>query len=348
MRIHGEFTGGNIQILKQEGTDIYLDNQLRDTQGDWFYWAFCVEGGEGMTLTFHFPQTRVGYYGPAISHDLKEWHWLGEADGESFTYTFSPSEGRVYFAHNMLYHPDRFTAFAAEKGLTIDTLCESQKGRMVPCLHLGDGDISIILTSRHHACESTGDYVLEGVLSQLLATPIPNTRIFCVPFVDYDGVVDGDQGKGRYPYDHNRDYNKEVPPIYPTTAAIMAYAEEYGCHFGFDFHSPWHKGEQNDQVFIVQNSFEKLDWLNAFGCLFEEESVDGVRYYHANDYPFQKEWNQAGPIFAHYMSARKENHIAFSLETAYFGLADNQISQEGLVALGRNFAKALKRYIETM
>ncbi len=347
MRIHGDFIGGNIRVVKEEGNHIYLNNELRDTQIDWFYWAFCVEGAEGETYTFHFPPIRLGYYGPAVSHDLKEWHWLGEVDGDSFTYTFGHEEHKVYFAHDMLYHPERFLSFAHAQGVEVEELCKSQKGRAVPCVKIGDGEISIILTARHHACESTGSYVLEGVLTELLAHPIPNTRIFCVPFVDYDGVVDGDQGKSRYPHDHNRDYNREVPPIYPTTAAIMAYAGERGCHYGFDFHSPWHWGTPDDMCFIVQNSFEKLEALNAFGVMLEEESKDGFRYFHKYDYPFQKEWNQAGPTFAHYMKALPENVVAFTLETAYFGTPDNQVSQDGLVTLGRNFARALKRFIES-
>ena len=80
----------------------------------------------------------------------------------------------------------------------------------------------MILTSRHHACESTGSYVLEGVLDGLLQHPMENLQVICVPFVDYDGVVDGDQGKYRLPRDHECDYGRDVPPIYPETAAIRA------------------------------------------------------------------------------------------------------------------------------
>jgi hypothetical protein len=348
MRIHGDFVGGNIRVLREDGEHIYLNNELRDTQGDWFYWAFCVEGAEGKTITFHFPPIRLGYYGPAVSHDLKTWHWLRDEQMkiDSFTYTFGADEERVYFAHNMLYHPERFLDFAKSEGLQVEEFCKSQKGRSLPCVRMGDGEISIILTARHHACEGTGSYVLEGVLDELLRNPIPNTHILCVPFVDYDGVVDGDQGKGRAPYDHNRDYRKEEPQIYHAVREIMAYAEEYGCHYGFDFHSPWHWGTPDDMCFIVQNSFEKLDELNAFGIMLEEESQDGFRYFHEYDFPFGQAWNKRGPCFSHFMNARPENRLAFSLETSYFGTPDNQVTQEGLVTLGRNFARALTRYIE--
>lgn len=67
------------------------------------------------------------------------------------------------------------------------------------------------MTARHHACESTGNYVLEGVLEELIKSLPNNLSVMCVPFVDYDGVVNGDQGKNRFQHDHNRDYDKNVP-----------------------------------------------------------------------------------------------------------------------------------------
>ena len=39
--------------LKQTEKDVYLENQLRDTDKDWFYRAFCVENAAGKEITFH-------------------------------------------------------------------------------------------------------------------------------------------------------------------------------------------------------------------------------------------------------------------------------------------------------
>lgn len=345
MTIHKNFIGGNIKVVKQEKGDVYVENELRDTDHDWFYWAFCVEGAEGKEITFHFDKLRIGYFGPAVSHDLKTWKWLNQKDGESFTYTFQKGENKVYFAHSMLYHPDRFFAFCKRNGLQTEELCLSSKGRSVPCLTLGSGKKKIFLTARHHACESTGNYVLEGVLESLLKNPIPDTTVFCVPFTDYDGVIDGDQGKDRAPHDHNRDYIDES--IYPTVKKIKEYAGEEGCLYAFDFHSPWHYGGINDVEFIVQNNFDKLDKLNAFGEFFEKEITEtSFRYFHKNDLPFMVDWNQPSPNCGAYMTHKKGNEIAFSLETPYFGTQDNQVTQDNLVELGRCFWKALIKYEE--
>ena len=343
MKIHNDFTGGNILVKSIDRNVITLENELRDTL-DWFYWAFCIEGAEGQELTFNMQSTRLGYWGPAVSHDLKSWQWLDSSDENSFTYRFDEDEPRVYFAHHMLYHPDRFYGFLAEHDIRADELCKSRKGRSVPCVTLGEGEKSIILTARHHACESAGSYVLEGVLRELIDDPIPNIRVFCVPFVDYDGVLDGDQGKGRIPHDHNRDYIDT--PIYPEVAEIIKHADLYGCHLGFDFHSPWHTGGENDNIFIVRNRIDKQEQFDRFADFLQKElTAASISYTKENDHPPMTGWNQPSTNFGCTMNGREECDLAFTLETAYFGTESNKISTDMLITLGRCFAKALKSYI---
>lgn len=345
MLIHKDFTGGNVTVKSIEGDVIYIENELRDTVEDWFYWAFCVEGAQGKTLTFKMQPNRLGDFGPAVSHDLKSWRWLDRVDGDSFSYTFGENESKVYFAHDMLYHPQRFFDFAQSKGLQINTLCTSRKGRSTPCVIVGNGDLSIILTARHHACESTGNYVLEGVLEELAQKPIPDCTVFCVPFVDYDGVIEGDQGKSRAPFDQNRDYGANEESIYAETAAIRRYADEKGCHLAFDFHSPWHKGGRNDHVFIVQNALEKLDRFNLFGSILQDQvSADSLDYKKEKDIAPFEEWNKPSAQFAINMTARPQCDLAFTLETTYFGTPHNKVSQDKLIELGRCFARAIKVY----
>jgi hypothetical protein len=60
MNIHSNFFGGNITVTKQNEHEVYLENQLRDSTVDWFYWAFCVEGAEGEKITSNFQNDRLG------------------------------------------------------------------------------------------------------------------------------------------------------------------------------------------------------------------------------------------------------------------------------------------------
>ena len=345
MKIHSHFTGGNIVVDRMENDTVYLERDLRDTEGDWFYWAFCVEGAAGRTLTFTFPSKhRVGRFGAAVSHDLADWHWSESGSGNTFTYTFAEGENKVYFAHNMLYLPARFDTFCTRMGLAQEVFCRSVKGRDLPAVRFGTGDKRILLTARHHACEATGSYVLEGVTETLIDLLPAAYSVLIVPFVDYDGVVDGDQGKNRRPHDHNRDYIDDT--LYPEVRAIRSLVENYGCHFCTDFHSPGHLGKQNDTIFVVRNMTEKLDRFERFSDLLAAEiTPNAMDYKKENDYPPCTSWNQPSPNCAYMMNCRPDCDLSFSLESAYFGTPENKISQERLIALGHCFAKAMKAYL---
>lgn len=346
MYIHQNFTGGNIRVEKTDGNEVFLNNELRDSENDWFYWAFCVENAAGKTLTFHFPKDRIGYFGPAVSHNLESWKWLESGnDNDMFTYTFGVDEDKVYFAHSMLYHPKRFYSFAKDNNIEVLKLCKSEKGRDVPYITFGNGKRIILLTARHHSCESSGSYVLQGVLEELKKNQIPESKVICIPFVDFDGVVDGDQGKGRVPYDHNRDYVQNQPAIYSAVREIRNIAEK-GIAYGFDFHSPWHLGKQNDTALIVQKRINKLEEYRRFGKIFEDSvSANAFKYYQKNDFPPNVEWNSpSSPCFACYMLDKANAELAFTLETPYFGTKENRYTEEGAIELGRCFARALNKY----
>ena len=347
MKIISDFFGGNIRTLSIENDTVHLDVDMRDSSGDWFYWAFAVEGAAGRTLHFVFPKNRVGYYGPAVSHDLSSWEWLGCKDGEDeFSYTFGKDEGRVYFAHHILYPEHRIDTLCEEYGLQRGVLCKGRCGSDVPLLSFGSGSNVILLTARHHACESTGSYVLEGVIRGLCENGIKDISVFAVPFVDYDGYKNGDQGKNRRPYDHNRDYDSEIPSIYPETEAIKRLAKENDIRFAFDFHSPWHKGGGNDVVMIIQKA--SVDRLKRFGRLLEESlTEDALRYETKNDLAPGVDWNNPdSPTFAKYMMATAQAEMAFTLETAYFGEPNNVVSAKKCIELGKSFADAIKKYME--
>ena len=237
--------------------------------------------------------------------------------------------------------------FAKRRKLEVSELCKSKKGRSVPCLNLGNGEKSIILTARHHACESTGNYVLEGVLEELTKDIPSSFRVFCVPFVDFDGVLDGDQGKARIPHDHNRDYTPDTPSIYPEVSAIRAYADRCGCNFGFDFHAPWHNRGENDTVFMVYNSAKEKKVFDRFAVILEEEITENsMSFTSENHHPACTGWNQPSPAFAFTMNSRPECNIAFTLESTYFGSESNKASADRLIELGRCFGRAIRKYVE--
>ena len=352
MKIHRDFPGGNIQVLNRSGDRVELAPELRDTEGEWCYWAFCAEGAQGGTVTFDFGERDyIGYFGPAVSRDLSSWSWAcpdeaGDRTRSQFTYTFGPADAAVYFAHNLLYQPPRFADFAKRHSLHVRPLTRSPGGRNVDIVEFGRGDRVILLTARHHCCESTGSYVLEGVLEELLKEPPKGYAVAAVPFVDIDGVVSGDQGKNRMPHDHGRDYSAN--PLYPAPAAIMDYIRNHDAAFAFDFHSPWHAGGPNDTAFIVRSRDDHVGRYEEFGALLERETAgcpDAFRYYSHDDIDNNIDWNVDGdPALARYMHQFSRTELSMCFETAYFGTGQNPVSEIRLLNLGRCFARCIRQY----
>ena len=351
MKIHSSFTGGNIVVdrIDTETGTVYLERDLRDTEGDWFYWAFCAEGAAGETWTFRFPSNhRVGRFGAAVSRDLAQWHWSESGSGNTFTYTFGEDEDKVYFAHNMLYHPERFDAFCRRSRLMPEVFSKSVKGHGLPAVRFGDGDKWILLTARHHACESTGDYVLEGAAEALTFLLPEGYSVLVIPFVDYDGVVDGDQGKNRRPHDHNRDYTDE--PIYEVVREMIKFGKEHDLRYTFDFHSPWHMGAENDYVFFSRSTEAMEPFTNAFGEYMKRETAANELKYTGNwDVGPNEKWNdETSPNSKNYFSRQESVRLSVTTETPYFGVTDGmgKISQEAMLELGRAFGRSIAAYIK--
>lgn len=343
------FPGGNIRLLKSEGNTLTLAPDQRDSFEWWFYWCFSITTPCDLTLRFVFEGGCLGYYGPAISRDRRHWSWFSDSfSGQEFEVSFNAGE-TLYFAHNMVYSVDMWKEFLAAHNLPWTPFCRSNKGREVPCLELGDGDSTILLTSRHHACESTGTYVLQGIVEEWLKSPIPGHRLFCIPFTDLDGVIDGDQGKSRTPHDHNRDYNLGEATLYNEIKAIEAYIASHSVPYFFDFHSPWHTGGENDFVFHVENTLSRNEIARLSAILEATITPESLPYSASHNHPPNTGWNTEGEPTRSRDSiiSKPEFVLSATLETCYFGLGERHFTQERALELGHCYGKALARYIAT-
>ena len=264
VEIRSDYPGGNVKVEKidESAGVVTLRPDLRDTTGKWFHFDFVLRGGAGRTLHFQFPKDGFDYLsslGPAISRDGGvSWSWL-RPDGtrhepnNAFDYTFGPDENETRFAMSFPYSQKDWDAYAAKwrgvPGVKFDVLCKSQSGRRdtellrLPCRRDGAKWL-FVFTARHHACETTGDPVMEGIVDEILSGSPEGTWIrdnadcAFVPFMDKDGVEDGDQGKNRHPHDHNRDY---LAGIYTSVRAVkeLLVRESNGRQIVFmDLHSP--------------------------------------------------------------------------------------------------------------
>ena len=347
MEITKDFPCGNIQVLSIDGNDIYVEREVRDGTG-YFYWAFHVTGAAGKTLRFIFPgHTRVGCFGAAVSHDFKQWKWSNTKDkvgnGDCFTYTFADDENSTYFAHDMVYSEERLLDIAKENDVKLEKFTTSNKGRNVPYFTIGDGEKCVVLTSRHHACESTGTYVLQGFAEKCLEKRPDGIKFVFVPFVDYDGVVDGDPGKNRLPYDHNRDYGAES--IYKETARLRELADGGNVLMNFDFHSPHHDSGINDYPYFMKFDEGENKIYNTISALLKEateKDKSSMTYTGEQDQDYGSEWNgKTTPNNKNYFLKRTILGASLTMETPYFGLCDNMFTQQKAINMGRHLYDAV-------
>jgi len=365
--VDADFPGGNIILDGIDGDDILVHQDLRDTEGDWFYWCFRVRGGAGRTLTVRFTQSNViGVRGPAVSTDGgRTWAWLGAeaVEGPSFRYEVPQACEEVRFCFAMPYLEANLREFlsrhAGDPHLQVGTLCTTAKGRAVEKLRLGCLDAPkhrVLITARHHCCEMMASYALEGLLDAALADAWlqENVEFLAIPFMDKDGVEDGDQGKNRRPRDHNRDY--EGDSLYPSVRALRELVPGWSAdrlRLALDLHCPHIRGPHNEVIYLVGSPFEAI-WAEAsrFAELLEAGRTGPLPYHVSDNLPFGQGWNTEansgeGKAFGRWASELPGIGFATTIEIPYANASGVPVTAEGARALGRDLAAAVRRYLET-
>jgi len=368
IQVDCSFPGGNILLDSIEGDTVTVHQDLRDTQGDWFYWYFRVRGAAGRTLTFRFSRgDPIGVLGPAVSTDGGiTWKWLGKqsANGPTFRYAFAPDATEVRFCFAMPYLEANLKDFlkrhSGDRHLKTDVLCKTNKGRNVELLRLGrlDGkcDHRVLLVCRHHCCEMMASYSLEGITQAVLSKTDDgkwfgeHVEFLVIPFMDKDGVEDGDQGKNRKPYDHNRDY--AGGSIYPSVRALRDMVPRWSrgrLDCALDLHCPWIRGEHNEEIYFVGGP-EKENWerVQRFSQILEDVRTGPLVYSVKSNLPFGKAWNVSeGPprSFTRWAANLAGVGIATSIEIPYANASGTTVTAESARALGHDLARALRRFL---
>lgn len=282
--IRSDFPGGNIKVIEMRGETVLLEPDLRGDR-PWFYWYFEATAVRPGRVTFIFPpqtagfaEGAVGYQGPAFSTDNgKTWHWMGRRniDGRSFYYDFPHAGASVRFAVTIPYVQKDLDAFLQRHDgnphLKRSILTRSRHGRPVELLRIGApraDRLPVLVTARHHAAETMASFVLEGFLDEALSDSPSAKRfrdryvLYAVPFVDKDGVEEGDQGKNRRPHDHNRDYGPES--IYPEVRAIKELDKQMDFRLTLDFHCPTLVMEDHQVMYFVgAKNHPPTNWQNV-------------------------------------------------------------------------------------
>lgn len=370
LTIRSDFPGGNIIVEKIEDNVVKLRQDERDTARFWFYWCFKIQGAEGRRVRFDFTQGNVfGNRGPAVSNDDgQSWNWLGldACDGDSFSYSFAATERSVLFAFAVPYTEANLDEFLKrhEKhpAMLRQELVRSANRRLVELVRSGriDGHARhrVLLTARHHACESIANFVLEGIWESALEDSelgrwiCEHVEILSVPFIDKDGVEAGDQGKMRQPYDHWLDY--QADSRYPESRAlrylIESEAKRQPIDVALDIHCPYIR---DSRIFFALGSNRTIAASTTRFCRLLEQHQQGLLTYHLEDnLLFGFKWNvpetYAGRrSFWQWAETLPGIRAVATLEVPYASVVGSTVTPEAARKLGSDLAIALRAFLET-
>jgi len=315
VNVQTDFPGGNIVVDSIVKNELYLkpDQKGHDTtKTPWFYWSFKATSLYGGNTHFVFnhdnPLTRKG---PAISTDSgKTWKWLfadTDVDTSHFSYRM-PVNKEVWFSMSIPYTSNDFKEFLSnidssfDSYYKLDTALVLKSGRALEILKINFNcsypEYTVFLFSRHHACESSASFVVDGMVQKALEYSKQNdfvknhVRFIVFPFMDLDGVENGEQGKDREPHDHNRDY---LHFIYESTKYFRDNYTEFAEGtkvFCLDNHAPYIKWKQNETIFFVgQERADINEKLKTMASFIEENDKSGLNFKKEWIFDFDKEWN---------------------------------------------------------
>ncbi len=374
--------GGNIVAQRVDGRTVYVAPDQRDIQPGqwWFYWSLRLRAAAETPVKIVFTnQNPLGMRGPATSRDGGlTWQWLGADRVQAFRHEGRPAwsfevcvpadQHEMLVAYCPHYRECHLRAWLARQSadapLRVEELCRSRQGRSVELLRAGCLDRErcrgmVLLTSRHHACEAMATYAMEGFLSAVLADDAlgrrwrENWEVVAVPFMDKDGVENGDSGKNRAPHDHNRDYNDQ--PLYPEVAAWMKLGSTLQDRVvaTMDLHCPSIRGQWNDLAYFVGPRDEGF-WNKEqrYAATLARVRSGPIPFRAQDCLAFGTAWNTGGNFAqgrscsAWSISAFPKAALVGSLELPYAESLGVEVTADSARAFGRDLAHALAEHLD--
>ena len=372
--IDTKLPGGNAIIEKLEGNKVILKQDLRDCSAPWFHWAVRVLGAGGRRLDFEFTDMRaLSNRGAAYSLDKgRTWKWTHDREPENahkFSFDFPKGADEVWFRQQIPYTVGNWNEFLARHLSQKDfvrtgVLAKTRFGNSAITAEIGKLSLPryrVMLTSRHHAQETTGTWVMEGILEAALGDDDlgkwfrENVSIRAVPFVDTDGVLNGDQGKARYPHDHNRDYSSKGEELYPEVKAIEALTKVEKPNMLMDIHSPWIGGPKRwESTFYQVGEIAPGAWeqQKAFARLLAQGKSGLYRL--GDDIAPGEAWNGSSTTTANkdprtstgWWRTVLPESFTTSFEIPFANARERTLGPDDWKAFGRDVAAAIRQWLE--
>lgn len=256
-----------------------------------------------------------------------------------------PSE-RVAVAFCYPYGLDHFRLAVDEARLPApDIIGVTGEGRPLPRLRLSRrGEYGVYIMARQHAGETPGSWVLDGIMRSLAADQGADWWI--VPFVDLDGVENGDYGKDAHPWDFNRAW--EQMPMRPEVLSIQAdlrrFAARNSKRLVIDLHAPGH-AEDGLWVFMPRSHRPpeqcavSESFVSALASEFAEVEPSKLR--RETNYPSRWGIDATATSWAW---DHLDRTPAVSIETSYQSLAGKRLDIDGYREIGCRLVSVIGRW----
>jgi hypothetical protein len=359
LEIRSNFPGGNVTVDSIVGNTVYLRPDIRDTTRDWFYWYMAVKSSKTTVVKFVFNRPHcISRMGPAFSTDNgKNWNWLWTTPLNQNEFVYEVRAGKeIRFSVGMPYTQSNLATFLKpykkNKFLKNEVLCVTKKGRSIEKLVLSagaeTGKPKILFTAGHQSCEMMVNYVMEGMISTLLAKDsaiqklLHDVAFVFIPFMDKDGVEDGDQGKSRFPRDHNRDYSDSS--IHESTRAVR---EQFGPNLtaALDLHCPRLKGRDNESLYLIVNDDEKMERnTQIFASRLIAGAAGSLKLNEQRIYR-TKSVDPVGATFKAWATALPSMRLCGTVEVPYALHYPEAVTPEKLRVLGREMVLAVQDFL---
>ena len=375
--IDTNFPGANVIIDSISADTVYFRPDLRETQGDWFYWNFRAVSNQPKKWYFKAQDVNdLTSKGASFSQDGGyTWQWIdpGDHHGEQlFSFTFEEADQVVRLSMGQPYtqvNYERFIkSFKHDSRLKTATLATTRRGRSAEKIIISHFDqapeYKILFVARAHACEMMSNYLLEGIIRALMSENpkmqalLDKAEIMIIPFMDKDGVEEGDQGKNRIPRDHNRDYSGES--LYATTKALRSQVPKWVQDtpwIGIDLHNPWIKNAEHERIFLVGNAnaaiekeqikFAEILRREQRGALTFDPQKNFLRY--GTSWNTGSNYEQGWP-FTKWASSYFDKGLLFTttLEFPYAVNLGQTVTQENSREFGEDLIYAIATYLNAL
>ena len=198
------------------------------------------------------------------------------------------------------------------------------------------------------------NYAAEGIMESVLAESDDGrwfreqAEFLVVPFMDKDGVEDGDQGKDRRPHDHNRDYHGRS--IYPSVRAIRRFAPSWAdgrLRLALDMHCPYIK----DRSAYFVGTRDKANWelLCRFSEVFDSLQTRPAILDPKHNISWDRPWDaNAGPPRSSTRWAATLDGIGLAMtsELPYAVSGEVPVTPDRARTFGRDLARTIRRWAD--